>query len=212
MDAIRDDGFITNKPSSWTSPEVFLAAVQRQASKLILDRQAGQPTKLVVMCEAAGMVPQLARVAHPYGICVMASGGFDSITSKYEFANSCDDDTEVLHIGDHDPSGVHIYSSLEEDVIAFAEEELASEVTFTRLAVTPKQIKHYRLPTAPPKATDNRAFTGQTCQAEALPPDVLAQIVQAAIEERFDMRAYKRVLSDEKKAHKWLMERLGEPS
>jgi hypothetical protein len=212
MDAIRDDGFVVNSPHCWTSPEAFLATVQRQASKLMLDRQAGQPTRLVIMCEAAGMVPQLARVAHLYGVTVMASGGFDSLTSKYEFASSCDDDTEVLHIGDHDPSGVHIYSSLEEDVVAFAEEELASTVTFTRLAVTPAQIRRYRLPTAPPKATDRRAFSGQTCQAEALPPDVLAQIVEAAIQQRLDTRQYDRVLRDERKARKWLMERLGAPS
>ena len=209
MAHIRDDGGIVNKPSYWTSPEDFLAAVQRQASQLKLDRQAGQPTRLVIMCEAAGMAPQLARVAHPYGITVMASGGFDSLTSKYEFASNCADDTEVLHIGDHDPSGVHIFSALAEDITAFAEAELDSDVTFTRLAVTPAQMKRYRLPTAPPKATDRRAFTGQTCQAEALPPDVLAQIVEAAILERLDEPQYKRVLRDEKKAHKWLMSHLG---
>jgi hypothetical protein len=31
------------------------------------------------------------------------------------------------------------------------------------------------------RATDDRAFTGQTCQAEAIPPDVLAEIVRDAV-------------------------------
>src|SRR5262249_11738090 len=34
--------------------------------------------------------------------------------------------------------------------------------------------------TAPPKATDKRAFRGRTCQAEALAPDVLASILRDA--------------------------------
>jgi len=53
-----------------------------------------------------------------------------------------------------------------EDVEAFTR-ELGGGAIFTRLAVTPQQIGQYRLPTAPPKATDNRAFSGETCQAEA---------------------------------------------
>ena len=44
--------------------------------RLVLDRTAGQRTRLIVMCEAAGMVPQLASVAGPYGVTVISSGGF----------------------------------------------------------------------------------------------------------------------------------------
>ena len=55
---------------------------------------------------------QLARVASEYGVAVTASGGFDSLTSKYDLARSFADeerDIEVLHIGDHDPSGGHMF-------------------------------------------------------------------------------------------------------
>ena len=72
-------------------------------------------------------------------------------------------------------------------------------MTFTRLAVTPDQITRYRLDTAPPKATDNRAFTGKTCQAEALAPDDLAAIVRQAIEERIDQAVLDGVLRREKR-------------
>ena len=46
--------------------------------------------------------------------------------------------------------------------------------------------------------TDRRAFHGQTCQAEALAPDVLARILQHAIEERVDRRVLERVLKRER--------------
>jgi hypothetical protein len=73
--------------------------------------------------------------------------------------------------------------------------------------VTPAQIEEYRLPTAPPKAGDKRAFSGQTCQVEALPPDVLATILRTAIEERVDRGVLDRVLQQEQRIRRELSER-----
>src|SRR6516165_803140 len=168
-------------------------------------------TRLAVICEAAGMVPQLARVAAPYGIPVMSSSGFESTTDKYRFAEELaghDRPTEVLHIGDHDPSGAHMFLAFLEDVEAFAR-DLGGEAAFTRLAMTPEQIDRLRLPTAPPKESDNRAFYGATCQAEAIAPDDLATILREAIEARIDQRALSRVRRQEAKARRELIEQLG---
>ena len=87
-----------------------------------------------------------------------------------------------------------------EDVEAFTR-ELGGQAIFTR------QIRKYRLPTAPPKATDRRAFAGETCQAEALPPDTLANILRTAIEERVDQRVLDRVLHPERRIRRELSER-----
>jgi hypothetical protein len=88
-----------------------------------------------------------------------------------------------LHIGDHDPSGVHVFSSLAEDVEAFSA-WYDGDVEFVRVAVTPEQTALYNLRSAPPKPTDNRRFDGdETWQAEALDPRILAEIVTQAIEE-----------------------------
>jgi hypothetical protein len=165
------------------------------------------------MCEAAGMVPQLARVAHGYGATVLSSDGFDSVTEKQAFAVEIADDgrpTEVLHIGGHDPSGTHMFIALAEDVEAFAR-ELGGSVSFTRLAVTPEQIADLALETQVRKVSDNRAFgsrTEQTCQAEAIAPDMLAQIVRGAIKSRFDHKALRRVLAREKRVRNELIEKL----
>jgi hypothetical protein len=162
MDAIRDDGGHRVTPIAYQSVEDFLDGVRYRAQHLQLDRTAGQPKRVTVMCEAAGMVPQLARVAEPYGLSVISSGGFESVTEKHRLASELADDprpTEVLHIGDHDPSGTHLFYALAEDVQAFAT-ALGGTVKFTRLAVTPEQIRDLRLPTAPPKASDRRAFSG----------------------------------------------------
>ena len=65
-----------------------------------------------------------------------------------------------------------------------------------------------RSPTAPAKPTDDRAFVGATCQAEAIAPDVLADIVCNAIEGRIDRAAYERVLKRERKVQRELARRL----
>jgi hypothetical protein len=210
MDAIRDDTGVVVAPIMWRDAAEWLAATREEAKELMLDRTAGQSTRLVVTSEATGMAPQLGRVCNPFGITAMSGGGFDSVTDKHKFAASLADHdrpTEVLAITDLDASGAHKYLAEMEDAIAFAR-DLSGEVTFTRLAVTRAQIKRYRLPTAPPKATDRRAFHGETCQVEALAPDVLAQIVRNAIVSRIDHAAYERVLKCEREVQRKLVRRL----
>ena len=175
------------------------------------DRTDGQPVKLMIFCEAVGMVPQLFRVADPFGIGVRSSSGFESLTEKHSLAReiaASDRPVEILHVGDHDPSGVHLVLSIEEDVAAFIA-ELGGEAGFVRIAVTPAQIAEFDLPTAPPKATDNRAFAGETVQAEALAPDVLAEIVRDAIVARLDVSAYEAALERETAERAEVIERLG---
>ena len=215
MAAIRDDGGVKEYPPSWRDAPHFIERVRETAATLRLDRSHGQPVRLIVMCEAAGMVPQLAHVAHEYGVPVLSSGGFDSTTEKHDFAANIAADgrpTEVLHIGDHDPSGAHMFIALTEDVEAFAR-ELGGSVRFTRLAVTPDQISDLGLETQVKKVTDKRAFgskTTRTCQAEAIAPDVLARIVRDAIESRIDRKALRRVLAREKRVRQELVAKLSE--
>ncbi len=185
-----------------------------------VDRQDGQPVLLEVWVEAAGMVPQLERVAHPYGIPVFSSGGFDSLTVKHEAAQRMlgrDKPTLVLHVGDLDPSGVSIFDAAAEDVEAFVahlaiieQREDVHLPQFRRAVVTREQVKWYGLPEAPPKRTDKRGnWRGGTVQAEALAPPDLAAQVEAAIRSQFDLGAYSEGLERETIEREDLLARLG---
>jgi hypothetical protein len=66
MDSIRNDGFASHIPQYFDSAEDFLEAVRHLARPLRLDYQRGQPRRLVVVCEASDMAPQLYRVAQRY--------------------------------------------------------------------------------------------------------------------------------------------------
>jgi hypothetical protein len=164
------------------------------------------------------MAPLLARVVNAFGVPVLSAGGFDSVTAKHDLAREIagalrhHERAEVLHIGDMDPSGEHIFASLAEDVAAMVQAfcgDAPVPVAFTRLAVTPEQADRLGLPTAPPKPTDRRRFEGQTVQAEALDPATLAEIVRAAITARRDFGAEAGVLAREAEFRAALVAKLG---
>ena len=71
----------------------------------------------------------------PVRVTVMSAGGFDGLAGKHDLAKdvipafrNSGRPTRLLHIGDHDPSGVHIYSTLAEDVAAFVDAKVDADV------------------------------------------------------------------------------------
>lgn len=80
---------------------------------------------------------------------------------------------------------------------------------FTRPAEKRAQADRLGLPTAPPKPTDRRRFTGDTVQCEAIAPDVLAGILREAIEARRNAEAARAVLGRESDMRAALVAKLG---
>lgn len=139
------------------------------------------------------MLPQIDDVTAPFSVRAYTSGGFDSLTAKKDLADRIvmvEKPAIILHLGDYDPSGVSIFDSVAEDVTAFVEaDRLHGQVTvdFHRIALTRDQVVEYDLPTAPPKvSTHSRNWNGDTCQLEALPPNVIAEILKAALWQHID--------------------------
>ncbi|MET4127173.1 hypothetical protein ACSSV6_000560 [Roseovarius sp. MBR-38] len=215
FEAIRDDGPSRYQWQSWPSAESFLIDMRDDAEGFTLDRQDRQPVRLWTLCEAGGMAPMLARVANPYGVPVLTSGGFDSLTAKHDLARELaaamdmGQPAEILHIGDLDPSGEHLFTSLAEDVSAMTETLFGAAPRFTRLAVTREQAAALDLPTAPPKPTDKRRFEGDTVQCEAIDPATLSGILRDAIEARRNADAAARLLDREAAIRADLVARLG---
>lgn len=228
FDAIRDDGAIVDIPQSYQGPADFYAAVRSAAYHYQRDRMANQDRTVECWVEANGMVPQVVRVAHDYGIGVYSSGGFDSTTIKHQAARRAlkrDRPTVVLHVGDYDPSGMSIFDSAADDVSQLAvdlevrrtqadgflldadEISAANLVEFRRVVVTPEQVATYRLPEAPPKETDRRGeWNAETVQAEALSPDQLANELRAAFDAVVDRKRLDDMLQLEAQERAQLVE------
>jgi len=197
---LRDDGAARIDADHYEGPEAFYGHVRRLGASYERDKLARQPVRMRVYCEAAGMMPQLARTCEPYSVPVYSCSGFDSLTAKHDLAQRCvqmftyrGKPTVILHLGDYDPSGVSIYESMREDVLAFVAEDVGhkapEEVTiFERVALRPEHVERHGLTSYPPKPSDLRSgrWEGETCQLEALPPDVLAEALDAAIRRHLD--------------------------
>ena len=99
-------------------------------------------------------------------------------------------------------------SSLAEDLQAFLD-YYGGDLEMVRLAVTPEQIEEFDLPTAPPKATDNRSFDDtRTVQAEAIDPAVLAALVREATIQRMGLDIWNDVIAREERIRDELVEQL----
>lgn len=212
-DAIRDDGVTLHQGWGYDGPPSFWQRERIRAEMYELDRLTDQPVGLEVWVEAAGMLPQVARVADDYSVPVQSSGGFDSVTAKHTAARrflQSERPTVVLHLGDLDPSGCSIIDSLAEDIDAFVHDYgRPGIVTWQRLAVTPEQILEHDMTTAPQKSTDKRGEEmAETVQAEAFSPDQLAEVVRAGIESHLDLAIHEAVMAQEADERRQILEHL----
>lgn len=212
FNAIRDDGTVEAGGGGYESEADFWRTVRSAAEHYQRDRLLEQPVAIELWCEAAGMVPQLERVAAPYSVPVYSTGGFSSVTVTYEIAQRAlqrDKPTVFLHVGDFDPSGESIFDAMTTDALSFLRgdlydrtsdeehleirtpimEEGLPDLRPTRVALTEKQVYEYGLPTAPPKESDTRSrnWNGETCQLEAMPPDELASLVGDSLAAELDL-------------------------
>jgi hypothetical protein len=205
--ALRDDGVSLLQATAYNGVWDFHDETAERARAYRRDRQASQPVRLELWCEASGMIPQLGRVAGAYSVPVFSSGsGFASVPAVRSIVDRAirrDGETVILHVGDFDPSGVSIFDHLAEDAAAFVREDRTihtQAVRAVRVALTPEQVDDYDLPTVPPKRTDSRSarWQGGTCQLEALPPDTLAALVREAILAELDEGILETVLELER--------------
>ena len=91
----------------------------------------------------------------------------------------------VYALYDFDRSGADAARSLEEKLTRFASER-GVDVRFNLLGLAEYQIREWRLPTRPHKrgtTADHRWPHPYACELDAIPPDDLRALVQAAIEQ-----------------------------
>src|SRR5215217_8590742 len=215
FDNIRDDGISIMDHAHYADENAFYKHIHDEGKAYKRDKLTRQKVNIRVYCEAAGMMPQLERVCEPYSIPVYSCSGFDSLSAKYKLKEFCwrqfvykGRPTVILHLGDHDPSGESIFNDgLVQDIHAFLAEDVPHKdprevADFERVALVEEHVERYSLETEPPKATDSRtanwkgARTG-ACQLEALPPDKLAVLLEAAIKRQLDMTVYREDLKAE---------------
>jgi hypothetical protein len=205
---VRDDGVSRQggEPGSgYENPQHYYLTHDELDNRFWRSWHTEQPAHIAVLCEAAGMVPMLGEAVRRYRIPVASSSGFDSLTVKHDlFRDALEryeefgQKTVLLHLGDHDPSGVWMHESMAEDLRAFCRDhEYAPDdlVELRRVALTPEQIAELGVEPQPdavkPTNSHSKAFIERglapAAQLEAVPPDTLSAIVRVAVESTLDL-------------------------
>jgi hypothetical protein len=106
-----------------------------------------------------------------------------------------DKPTKIIHLGDHDPSGIDMTRDIQERLNMFTGTE-GGFVQVKRIALNYDQIELYRPPANPAKNTDSRfqdyykKFGGECWELDALEPSVIVNLIQNTINEYTDQYEY----------------------
>jgi hypothetical protein len=181
---------------SFSSPDearAWLPGVYRR------DRTEGQERAVYLGIEKHALVGLLRSWFAPFGVPVVALGGYASQTLADEVARDAEDDgrpSVLLYASDFDPSGEDIGRDFVARAGCFDEIE--------RVALTAEQVDAYGLPPALGKASDSRAAAfvakyGRLVQVEldALPPEDLRGLYEAAFRPLWDMSPFRAALARE---------------
>jgi len=181
---------------SWHDPDRYMQTIARGYRR---DRWADQPRRVLVVSEKGTVGGVLRPITDRYGVPFAVYRGFGSATALHDLADrSVDDDRPlvILYVGDHDPSGRYMSDcDLEQRI-----DRYGGCAYIERVAVAEGQIAQHGLLTFPAseKTEDVRhpwfvKEHGDTCcELDALNPNTLRDLVEAAIRGHLDKEAWDR--------------------
>jgi len=192
----RTREFIRN--SAWTSGRHIL---QSSAEWFHMDMWVNQPNRVFVVIEKEALVGVLEHTCRKFDVPLLAARGYPSGTVLREFveddvlsAINSGQQVTILHLGDHDPSGLDMTRDLRERVELFCantiDEDEYPEVK--RIALNMDQIRRFNPPPNPAKTTDarfkvyQRRFGVESWELDALKPQYLNDMVSTEIENLYD--------------------------
>jgi hypothetical protein len=94
----------------------------------------------------------------------------------------------IIHLGDHDPSGVDMTRDIADRLSMFAE----SDIEVNRIALNMDQIEEFNPPPNPAKITDSRSgpyielYGTSSWELDAIEPATLSQLIADTVENYID--------------------------
>lgn len=173
----------------WSSPQEILESVADQYHE---DLWEGQRVRVFVIVEKEALAGVLEGVCGEYDVPLLAARGYPSGTVLREFAVSDilptlaeGQGAMILHLGDHDPSGIDMTRDLQTRISLFGGRK---GVSLQRIALSMAQIEEVNPPPNPAKTTDSRfasyrkEFGDESWELDALSPAYLVALVRKHIE------------------------------
>ncbi len=192
-DAIVDRTRELQENSHWDSVGGILRSSAHWYKR---DLWADQPNRVEVWIEKQALIGIIERPCEELDVPYFACRGYVSQSEQREAGLRAlrhfeDDDqyTIILHLGDHDPSGVDMTRDNNDRLEMFAGWDA---VEVQRIALTPEQIAQYDPPPNPTKLTDSRApayiaeHGHDSWELDALSPRVLDKLIRDHVEKHMD--------------------------
>ncbi len=196
--AIEDRTRNLQSHSSWASPHSIVRAC---ADQYTVDLWAEQSTHVEVWIEKEALVGVIEGVCTELQVPYFACRGYTSQSEMWEAAQRLKrhekgrHDTVIIHLGDHDPSGLDMTRDIQDRLQLFG-----STVNVDRIALTWDQIEQYNPPPNPAKTTDARYASYQeqygddSWELDALEPRILSDLIRTAVQSRIDDELWQEAL------------------
>ena len=184
----------------WDDPAAIIRAAARSFR---IDKWENQSCRVEVWIEKEALIGVVERICRRLDVDFFACRGYVSQSEQWaagkRFAEYRErgQDVVVLHLGDHDPSGLDMTRDNDVRLALFARED----VTVRRLALNFDQIEDFGPPPNPAKLTDSRYETyfarygSESWELDALDPRVIQELIGAAVTEYRDEDAW-RAMTD----------------
>ncbi len=190
-------GFIT-----YDDPADLIARNERQFR---LDKWRGQDHAVEVWVEKEALAGVISRAADQRGVNYFSCRGYVSQSELHAAAERHLDyqdqgkQVAVIHLGDHDPSGIDMTRDIEDRLRLFG-----ANTTIQRIALNWDQVEHYNPPPNPAKLTDSRAkgyiaeYGASSWELDALDPNTLSNLIIEKIDTYLDRDLYLDVIDEER--------------
>jgi hypothetical protein len=182
--------------------------VKRSISTLRFDLWRDNDARVECWLEKDALAGVVYDITAKWHVPLMVTRGYSSESFAYGAVENINDNhrtTVIYYLGDFDPSGINAAEDLEARLRGFLDDD--NQLVFTRLAVTPAQIKEWQLPARPTKTTDTRyndfkrRFGNvESTELDSIPPADLRNLVESAILRHVDQHQVARIEQEEREA------------
>ncbi|MEN6565894.1 MAG: hypothetical protein ABFC57_06300 [Veillonellales bacterium] len=198
--AIVDRTRFLRKPSFWDSPE---DVIRSAAWSFKTDKWRSQSARIEAWIEKDALVGVIEPVCNRYEVPFFSCRGYVSQSEMwsaaqriYQAFEEYEQPTIIVHLGDHDPSGIDMTRDIADRLKLFigADNDWPDDViSVNRVALNMEQILRYNPPPNPAKVTDSRfdsyfnAHGGESWELDALDPKTLSGVIEDTILRYMDL-------------------------
>ena len=206
--AIEDRGRNVYGPNPQEDPAAVVNGVEEG---LLFDQWARQDTYLEVWVEKQALEGVISRPCERLDVNYMACKGYLSASEAWRAGLRFRQATHegkacvLVHLADHDPSGLNMTEDNALRLRLFAE---THDVEVRRIAMNMDQVEEYGPPPNPTKESDSRStayieqFGHDSWELDALEPSTLDDLIASVIEEYRDEDTWAEVLAEQTEARR----------